>query len=194
VSPTPVGVDVGEKTLVAAGTPGMAVEDVRTVDGAPLRRAFRRFAAMQRAFAFAHWETGPAETMLTAAVWVHRLKPEIYDAAHQAVAFARQFTAPVVVLEALEQPMRPLWAYRRGQRDFGDWLLPVLQQALVEVATDAGVPVAWVDPRGTSRECHRCGQAGELENETLDCRNLECPVTVVDRDRSAAVSIARRLG
>ena len=58
----------------------------------------------------------------------------------------------------------------------------------------AGIPVEYVNPAYTSKECHECGHIGHRpEQAELVCRNPECRVTEFQADISAAASIAKRL-
>jgi transposase len=74
----------------------------------------------------------------------------------------------------------------------GAWLLPTFRKALVERANEVGLPVARVDPSGSTQECHSCGEVGDVGSKMLKCTTPDCPVGEVCRDRSAALTIAQR--
>ncbi|WP_177213410.1 zinc ribbon domain-containing protein [Halopelagius inordinatus] len=188
---TPIGIDVGEKTLVAAATASMEPADAFAVEGHDPARLFDYLATAVGALQSAGFETDAGEAQLTAAFW-YRLRAQVLDAAARTVQWVRSHSAPVLVLEDLGRRQRPLWAVRDDAEQVGAWLLPHLQSALAGRAREAGVPVAYVDPDGTSRECHRCGEHGEREKQRFWCTNPDCDVRGVDADRSAAITIASR--
>lgn len=195
-SVTPVGVDVGEGTLVAAAPAGGAVDDALLVDGEHVRETLRllrwQIEALQE---FGADEN--AETAVVATFW-RRLYGQLTDAAARTLQYAEQFDAPVLVLEELAYERCPLFEHRTDSEP-GCWILPAFQETLVERATDAGVPVAWVDPFRTSTECHRCKEHGTRGPYTdggwhdFRCQNDACPVDCVDVDASAALTIASRI-
>lgn len=189
VSVTPLGVDVGVKNLVTVASADAGLDDALTRDGSAIRRELDTLADSTQALWHAPGDSNTAEVQLLAARW-HRIRAILYDVAEDVVEYARQYVAPVLVLEDLEPDREPLWEHRT--RNVGMWLMPTIQAVLTDRATDAGVPVTHVDPTFTSQECHRCGEIGELENDTIRCLSTECPVETVCRDRSAAVSIGQR--
>ena len=144
-------------------------------------------------------DTTSAETALVAAFWKEQLEGLVHDTAAQTVQYAREYPGAVLILEEIPYTQRPLYEQRHDAGEIGTWLLPALQDALVAKAVDAGVPIAWIDPAGTSVECHACGERGERGDRTerlrrqFRCLNDDCPVDVVDADASAAVSIAGRV-
>ena len=196
---TPVGVDVGERTLVAAAPVHGRPEEAFTIEGDHVRESFRLLRSLMDALEHFGSDTTSAETALVAAFWKERLKGQVHGAAAQTVQYAREFPGAVLVLEELPYTQRPLYEQRHDAGEIGTWLLPALQDALVAKAVDAGLPVAWIDPAGTSVECHACGERGERGDRTerlrrqFRCLNDDCPVDVVDADASAAVSIAKRV-
>lgn len=193
-SRTPVGVDLGEKTLVAVAPEGTATEDVLTVDGEPVRESFRLLRQVCNALQQLPGDTDHAETAVVAAFW-HRLKGQAHDAAARALDVVQAVDDPLLVLEDIDYAPRPLWGHRTDRDQIGTWLLPVLHEALVERAADAGVPVTHVNPEGTSQECHRCGERGERAewgDYWFRCTTENCPVGGVDGDVNAALTIAER--
>lgn len=198
-STTPIGVDVGVRCLVAAAPAHEGVEEAFTIEGDHVRESFRLLRSLMDALRGFGGDTTSVETALVAAFWKVRLKSQLHGAAARTVRYAREYPGAVLVLEDLPYDPRPLYAHRHDAGEIGAWLLPALQDALVEKATAAGIPVAWIDPAGTSIECHRCGERGEQGDRTerlrrqFRCLNDACPVDVVDADVSAAVSIAKRV-
>jgi IS605 OrfB family transposase len=188
---TAVGVDVGERVLVAAATPGMRAADAFVIEGDHVRDMFRRLADATKALQSTTFDTSTGEAQVHAA-YFHRLRGQIIDAAVRTVEWAQSIPGAVLVLEDLTHGSRTLWEVRTDINASGSWAVPLLQAELVDRAQKVGIPVARVDPAGTSRECHRCGEEGVRERRTLRCSNPDCPVGEVDADASAAVSIATR--
>ena len=116
-------------------------------------------------------------------------------AAHEALAYAQSFDMPpVLVLEDLDYAERSLTECVTEHAEIDCWLLPTIQERVVETAHAQGVPVAVTSPEHTTQECHVCGKHSRLRKTEIRCTNERCPVKTVCRDRSAAVTIAKRLG
>jgi len=187
---TPVGVDVGTKQLVAVATVDADLSDAVVVDG---ERARRTYSAFQEATHRLH-ERDMSET-LGDVVWRHwrRLRRELQAAAEAVLAVAQRHARPVVVLEDLPGHPQPLVAAREGGIRAPTWLPPVIQSVVADRVVEAGVPVTYVDPKYTTQQCHACGLLASVEDDTIVCSTEDCPVGEVCRDRSAAVSIAKRV-
>jgi IS605 OrfB family transposase len=125
-----------------------------------------------------------------------RLRAEFSHAADALCDYLSLFGNPVVVVEDLTYELQALSARLKGRSNASAWLLPTFHDVFRAKCRDRGFDVKFVDPDGTSRECHLCGRDGE---KTADGRHLRCPrpscsAGEVCRDRSAAVSIAKRIG
>lgn len=187
---TPIGVDVGTRQLVTVASTDAELTDAVVVDGDRVRDLYAKFTAAT------HRLTRRDEHVesLGDVVWRYwrRFRREFRAAADAVVEYARRWPAPVVVLEDLPTERQPLVACRHGNVRCARWVPPVVQAIVAERVVDAGLPVTYVDPTDTSRACHRCGTRGVLAAHTLVCEAPGCPVDTVDRDRSAAVTIAQR--
>ena len=53
-----------------------------------------------------------------------------------------------------------------------------------------GVPVVFINPKGTSRTCSRCGAKGVIKGRMFVCK--KCGL-MLDRDLNAARNIAHRV-
>ena len=109
----------------------------------------------------------------------------------QIVATAER-TALGIALENLEGIRSRVRASRSQRRVLHSWAFADLQAKIGYKATRAGIPVCYVDPRNTSRECRVCGHIEKANRKTRDqfaC--LECGHTA-DADVNAARVIARR--
>jgi IS605 OrfB family transposase len=105
----------------------------------------------------------------------------------------RQVDTPVLVLENLQ--------YIRENMDYGafmnrrlhGWAFAKLHAQIQYKAEEAGVPVATVNPRNTSTECHACGEEGTRpEQATFRCPTDKCWVSEYQADVNAALNIADR--
>lgn len=188
---TPVGVDIGVKNLIAAATAGSDPASALVIEGEHIRDRHELLAQGMRALQWVDFDTTDGEAQLFAAFW-QQVRAQIYEAAVRVVRYARQFVAPTVVLEDLSFCESSLWE-RRTAPEVSVWLLPTIQHAIAEKARGAGLPVAYVDPEGTTRECHRCGAATVIDQDFVKCAAEGCPAGEVQRDRSAAVTIAERV-
>jgi len=189
---TAVGVDVGVRHLYAAapGTAGDEIEDATVLGGDHIRRRLDTLAEATGALQATRFDTTEAEAQVFAAVW-GQLYGQLHSAAARVLEYVQEHPAPVVVLEDLPYTGFTLWERRLADKP-GVWLLPTLQDVLSFRAATAGVPVVFVDPEYTTQQCHLCGKLAHMENETIQCTTADCPVGEVCRDKSAAVSIARR--
>jgi len=187
---TPVGVDVGVKNLIAAAPADGDVESAFTIEGSHIRTRHEALVEAMRALQGAKFDSTEGQIQLFAALW-HQIRPQVYDAAVRVVRYAQEFTGPMLVLEDLSFCGASLWE-RRTADDVGTWLLPALQHAIVVKASDAGIPVTYVDPKYTTQQCHVCGELGSVGQDAVECTTEDCPVGTVSRDESAALSIAQR--
>ena len=191
--PTPVGFDIGESKLLTGcacqdGTPtqpyiydGGRARHLRKEMFTTLRRLQRRDAA--------EWRTDERFDY-----YQNALTDIVEKASRQAVEYARQFDAPVIVLEDL--------SYIRENLDYGafmnrrlhNWAFARLTGRIEDKARDAGIPVRFVNPAYTSQTCHVCGHIGSRSSQAaFRCTNDECWVTEYQADINAAANIADRL-
>ena len=192
-SVTTIGVDFGlRKLLVAAPvTDDPLVERALEVDGDGLEETFDEFRAATRGLRELDVETWPAEGALLreCQAW---FRARFADAAVRLLAYCEAVDADVVALEDPSWEPKPLAEYRHGSGGPSPWLLPACQEYIRDVLEESDYRVILVAPEGTSQECHVCGREGTRGSDGLRCYTDECPVTTVDGDRSAAVTIARR--
>jgi putative transposase len=185
-----IGVDVGEKTLVAATPANGDLEAALLVDGGTIQRQYATLADVCDALDAAAFETDRGRSQILAALW-RQIRPEIVAAAERTIAYAETFHKLRLVLEDLGHASPPLWRDDVGS-DCGTWLLPLLQEAIIGRAQEVGIGAITVDTTYSSQACHECGTHGDLGRATLLCTNDDCPVERVDRDASAAATLAQR--
>ncbi len=118
----------------------------------------------------------------------------VEKASREAVEYARSFENPVIVLEDL--------SYIREHLDHGEWMnrrlhnwaFARLTGRIEDKATEADIPVEYVNPAYTSQTCHACGHLGSRPSQAaFQCTNAECWVTECQADINAAANIAGRL-
>jgi putative transposase len=191
---TPIGVDVGEDPLYAAATADTAPSDARTVSGAGLGSTVDALVETIRVLRSGASVGDTTEAAVVASYW-QELRSMVDGAIPAVLEYAHAHTAPVLVLEDLGHDPPTLWALRDAERAaWSPWIVTLVQAGLVDAASAAGIPIRWTPPDGTTRECHACGERGELPafGAVFRCTTPSCPVDVVDRDGGAAVSIAKR--
>lgn len=188
-----VGIDVGVKRLLVAA-PASAGPDVETalvVDGEPVRALFDGLEGAMDALEASPDATG-GEAQRLREHYRDRLHARFGDAVERTLAFVDALDADVVALEDLNAGLPSLaTVLERGGQDM-EWILPMLQARLEASLEAGGYAVAYVDRDYTTRACHHCEQFAAVEDDTIVCTTADCPVDEVGRDRSAAVSIARR--
>lgn len=188
---TPIGVDVGVKELVVAAPVGEDPEAAFAREGDHIRQQHEVLVSSMNALHNARFDASKAKAQTVAAFW-QRVRGQILQAAIRTVNYARQYPAPVVVLEELDLgDGAPLWEYRRSS-SLSPWLLPTLQHAIAADAQEVGIPVIYVDRHSTSQTCYACGEVGTLGSDKLQCETDSCPVRTVCRDRNAALVVAQR--
>jgi IS605 OrfB family transposase len=109
----------------------------------------------------------------------------------QIVASAER-TSRGIALENLDGIRSRIRASRSQRRVLHSWAFGDLQAKISYKAARAGVPVCYVDPRNTSRECRVCGHVEKANRKTRDAfACLACGHTA-DADVNAACVIASR--
>jgi putative transposase len=78
---------------------------------------------------------------------------------HAIVDLACQYSNPVIVLEKLDGIRSRARGSKRFNRMMSSWTFRQLADFLEYKAARAGVQVLYIDPRGTSKTCPRCGHA-----------------------------------
>jgi IS605 OrfB family transposase len=111
--------------------------------------------------------------------------------AKRLVAYAKGTNA-ALVLEELTH-IRDRITVRKAQRSKQhNWSFRQLREFLVYKARQAGVPLLFVDPRNTSRTCHRCGFVDKRNRKSqADFSCLRCGHTA-NADLNAARNLATR--
>ncbi|WP_436930655.1 RNA-guided endonuclease TnpB family protein [Halosimplex halobium] len=191
---TPVGVDIGDAALATVchrderGTP--TAPDIYSDEASQIRHLRKTYFTATRRL-----QRRESERIIEEygdSLW-ERIDQIIHRISRQVVERAQQVDNPVLVLENLQ--------YIRETTDYGafmnrrlhGWAFAKLHAQIQYKATEAGIPVATVNPRNTSKECHACGETGTRpEQTTFRCPNDDCWVTEYQADVNAALNIADR--
>ncbi|MER5647106.1 RNA-guided endonuclease TnpB family protein [Streptosporangium sp. NPDC002524] len=97
-----------------------------------------------------------------------------------------------IALEDLEGIRERLTVRKARRADHHSWAFRRLRTFVTYKAAIAGVPVRLVDPRNTSRTCHRCGHCDKRNRPNRDdFRCLGCGFAG-PADHNAAINIGRR--
>jgi putative transposase len=191
---TPIGVDIGEASLVTVchrdgdGTP--TAPELWADEGKTVRRLRKTyFTATQR--------LQERESERIAESFGDDLWDQIDDVFHrvtrEVVAYAESVENPVLVLEDL--------TYIRESMDYGaymnrrlhGWGFAKLHGQIRYKAVEKGIPIETVNPRNTSKECHACGEVGYRSRQaTFTCTNDACWMGEYQADVNGAVNIADR--
>jgi len=188
-----LGVDLGLKRLFVGAPPSTSeeIEPSYTVEGEYVRALYDELSATVRRLQATPGDTTTAEAEAFV-VYEDSICAAFDRALAEFLAFVDRVDPDVVGVEDLAHNRRPLHECRDGSVEVGTWALPVIRDRLVDALEATGYAVAMVDPAGTTRDCHACGEAGERRNSTLVCETDSCPIDEVDRDESAAATIAQR--
>jgi hypothetical protein len=189
---TSIGVGIGVTRLAVAATAEGGPDDAVVVDGTEIRTLYAEFTHGTQALTRDTEPTPESLGALVAEYWP-QFEPAFDRAAGVLLEYARQYPQPVLAFEQLGHERKPLVACKHGNVAPSEWIPSVAVHELVERVRGAGVPVITADPDGTTSECHRCGERGEVGRDLFTCLDEECPVNDVCRDRSAAVSLAKRV-
>ncbi|OSO89365.1 transposase [Halorubrum ezzemoulense DSM 17463] len=191
---TPVGVDLGEASLVTVCHRDGSGSPVRprlwAADGKAVRRLRKTYFTATRRL-----QKRGSERIADSfgdALWdqiddvFHRVTSEVVD-------YAESVDNPVLVLEDLR--------YIRENMDYGEymnrrlhgWGFAKLHAQIRYKATEKGTPVETVNPRNTSKACHACGEHGYRPRQaTFRCSNDGCWVGEYQADVNGAINIADR--
>jgi len=180
---TPIGADVGLRNVLtlAPASADYPVAESKTLHDDQIKTQYATLASVP--------DVAPKSQTIIA----NRLRQAVHDLAQDAVLYATSFEGPLLALEDLHYPHRSLADCIEENAALDSWLLPAAQRALATAAADAGIPVVSVSAKYSTRQCHSCQNFTRVNGRTIRCPVEDCPVEEVCRDRSAAVTIARRV-
>jgi IS605 OrfB family transposase len=190
--PTYIGFDVGESALITGCAlkrdvprepmlvSGSRARHLRKEMHTTLKRLQERDAAQWRIDErFDHYQNA--------------LTDIVEKASREAVEYARQFKDAVIVLEDLSYIREHLDYGKWMNRRLHNWAFARLQGRIEDKATEAGIPVEYVNAAYTSQTCHACGRLGRRDEQAkFVCPHDDCHVSEFQADINAAANIARR--
>ncbi len=115
---------------------------------------------------------------------------QLHIIANEIVSYAKQFEKPVIVMEKLDGIRESMNYSKKINKRLHAWSFRKLQQYIEYKANLEGIPVVYVNPKNTSRRCHRCGHVAQTNG-----REFKCPKCGLkyNRDLNAAINIAHSL-
>ncbi|QDX40805.1 RNA-guided endonuclease TnpB family protein [Salarchaeum sp. JOR-1] len=191
---TPIGVDIGEASLVTVCHRDESGSPVRPELWADDGKAVRR---LRKTYFTATRRLQKRGSERIAESYGDSLWDQIDDVFHrvtrEVVEYAESVENPVLVLEDL--------TYIRENMDYGEymnrrlhgWGFAKLHAQIRYKAAEKGIPVETVNPRNTSKACHACGEHGYRPRQaTFRCSNGGCWVGEYQADVNGAINIADR--
>ena len=115
---------------------------------------------------------------------------QLHIIANEIVAYAKQFEKPVIAMEKLDGIRENMNGSAKLNRRLHAWSFRKLQNYVEYKANLEGVPIVYVNPKNTSKRCHRCGHVAQVNG-----REFRCPKCglVYNRDLNSAINIAHAL-
>jgi IS605 OrfB family transposase len=185
IEPTFIGVDLGIVRLASVSTPNGVVH----FDGKAARRTREHFADLRRRYQ-RHRRTDKVKASRgKERRWMRDINHKVST---RIVEMALQYQHPIIVLERLDGIRNRLKASKRFNRMMASWAFRQLVNFVEYKAARYGIPVVFVDPRGTSRTCPRRGHS--TRSNRPDQSNFRCVACNYrgNADAVAAINIARR--
>jgi IS605 OrfB family transposase len=115
---------------------------------------------------------------------------QLHIIANEIVAHAKQFEKPVIAMEKLDGIRENMNSSAKLNRRLHAWSFRKLQQYIEYKANLEGIPVVYVNPKNSSKSCHRCGHVARTKSREFRCS--KCGL-VYNRDLNAAINLAHAL-
>ena len=115
----------------------------------------------------------------------------LHTIAKEVVEYAKQFPKPVIVMEKLKNIRKSMNGSAKLNRRLHSWSFRKIQTYIEYKANLEGIPVVYVNPKNSSKTCHRCGYVARK----VEGREFRCPKCglVYNRDLNSAINLARSL-
>lgn len=115
----------------------------------------------------------------------------LHTIAKEVVEYAKQFPKPVIVMERLKNIREDMNGSTKLNRRLHSWAFRRLQTYIEYKAILEGIPVVYINPKNSSKTCHRCGHVVRK----VEGREFRCPKCglVYNRDLNSAINLARRI-
>lgn len=156
---TVIGVDLGIARLLTAKHP----QGCLVVNGKPIRHRRERFASLRQRLQ-RHRRTDRVRAIGSKERrWMTHINHKV---SKQLVDLAARYPNPVLALERLDGIRDRVRGSKKFNRTLNSWAFRQLVDFVQYKAARKGVQVVFVDPRGTSRTCPRCGHADRSNRTT----------------------------
>ncbi len=191
---TPIGVDIGEASLVTVCHRDEHGSPVRPQLWADDGKAVRR---LRKTYSTAKRRLQQRGSERIAESYGESLWDQIDDVFHrvtrEVVEYAGSVENPVLVLEDLTYIRENMDCGAYMNRRLHGWGFAKLHAQIRYKAAEKGIPVETVNPRNTSKACHTCGEHGSRPRQaTFRCSNDGCWVGEYQADVNGAINIADR--
>jgi len=115
---------------------------------------------------------------------------QLHIIANEIVAYAKQFEKPIIAMEKLDGIRESMNGSAKLNRRLHAWSFRKLPQYIEYKANLEGIPVVCVNPKNTSKRCHKCGHVAHING-----REFRCPACGLkyNRDLNAAINVAHSL-
>jgi IS605 OrfB family transposase len=192
-APVRIGVDRGQNYLaVAAGPDGKC----QFFGGGEVKQKCRQYREVRESLQRKKAQTDESRSIRRV---LKRLSGKerryMTDVNHcvskEIVAFASRYPGAVIVLEDLKGIRERTRHRKEQQSDFHRWAYAQLEQFIRYKAQQAGLAVALVDPRHTSKGCSRCGNVADGQRNRHNFKCQACGFQL-HADLNAARNIAQR--
>jgi len=185
---TPIGIDLGERNLATV---------VALVNGKPTRGTFFKGSKIKEVrhkyfnIRKRLQEKGRLDVVKRLGGKERRMvNQELHVISKEIVEYAKQFPSPVIVMEKLTEIRENFKKGKELNRRFHSLPFGKLQKMIEYKAKLQGIKVVYINPKNTSKTCHRCGYVTHVEGREFGCP--KCGL-VYNRDLNASINIARAL-
>ena len=166
--PTVIGVDLGIVRLMTAKTPN----GIKVWNGKEIRNRREHFAVIRKRYQ----RHGRMDRVKSTKGKERRWMADInHKASRELVDLASQYPNPIIAFERLDGIRNRVSGSKRFNRMLSSWAFRDLINKTEYKAAKVGIPVLFVNPKGTSRTCPKCGQSTRSNRPTqADFRCVAC--------------------
>lgn len=160
-----IGVDLGIVRLATVATP----DTVKFFNGRSIRHRREHFADVRRRYQRHGRIDKVKATRGKERRWMKDINHKI---SRQLVDLANEYDNPVIVFERLDGIRYRTRGSKRFNRMMSSWAFRQLIDFVQYKCEREGIPVIFVDPRGTSKTCNKCGhstRANRPDQGTFRC-------------------------
>ncbi|PSN89750.1 transposase, partial [Candidatus Marsarchaeota G1 archaeon OSP_B] len=166
---TPIGIDLGEKNLATV---------VALVNGKPTKGTFFKGSEIKEV-RHKYFNIRKKLQKKKRLDVVRRLRDkerrivnhELHVISKKIVEYAKQFPSPVIVMEKLTGIRENFKKGKELNRRFHSLPFRKLKKMVEYKAKLEGIKVSHLNPKDTSKTCHRCGYVTHVEGRELRCPN-----------------------